>query len=216
VNLLCVLARVPQPGAGKTRLRAGLGHAATDRLASAFVVDVLGWGDEAGDALLVCPTGPFDLLPPTRGNRMMVPQVAGSLGDRIAAAVDTGFAAGASRVVIIGSDCPSLPAWLLERAFSGLDDAASTVIPAFDGGWIALGVDRPLGAVLAGVTWSSESTLSETVVALRAAGRPALMLPPWYDLDEPADLDRLSEDASAARRAPETWAALAALRAPVR
>jgi rSAM/selenodomain-associated transferase 1 len=215
MNLVCVLARAPEAGIGKSRLRARLGEATTDRLAGAFVTDVLRWAEDAADSLLVCHTGPVDLLPPARRSRATVSQVNGDLGDRIVAAVDAGFELGAHHVVIVGTDCPTLPASLLQLAFSELDHAASTLIPARDGGWIALGVDRPLGGALAGVTWSSAATASDTIAALGACGRPPRVLPPWYDLDEPGDLKRLRGDEAARERAPHTWAALADLRVPL-
>lgn len=216
MNLLCILARAPSPGTGKTRIRAGLGDAVTDRLTRAFLDDVLDWSTDAVDAVLVAHDGPAHLLSTERRPRRIVAQVEGDLGDRIAAAVDAGFEAGASRVVIVGSDCPTLPARLLELAFEGLSSAASTLVPARDGGWIALGVDRPLGATLAGVTWSSILTASQTIAALRADGRPPRVLPPWYDIDEPADLERLRRDPVGPVRAPRTHAVLSALLTPTR
>lgn len=212
MNLLCVLARVPSAGSGKSRLRATLGDATTDRLARAFVEDVLDWPQDVADGLLVAHAGPVSLLPPAGSRAVLVAQVDGDLGDRIAAAVDDGFARGATRVVIVGTDCPTLPAALLAAAFSGLSTAPSTVIPAADGGWIALGVDRPLGRILDGVTWSSARAGKQTIEALRADGRRPLVLPPWYDIDEPADLDRIGAETAALARAPRTAAALAEMR----
>ena len=210
-----MLARAPEAGTGKSRLRVQLGDDVTDRLAGAFLADVLRWAEEAADVVLVSHTGSADRLPPAGRTRATVPQVSGSLGDRIAAAVDAGFDLGASRVVIVGTDCPTLPASLLQLAFSELDGAASTLIPADDGGWIALGVDRPLRAALAGVTWSSTTTGTETVAALRDTGRSPRVLPAWFDVDEPGDLQRLLRDEAARERAPATWAALAELRVTV-
>ncbi|MGH7722176.1 MAG: TIGR04282 family arsenosugar biosynthesis glycosyltransferase [Candidatus Dormibacteria bacterium] len=216
MNVLCVLARAPAPGTGKSRLRSSLDGATTDRLALAFLEDVLAWSGEAADATLVASTGPAWLLPPLAPRGVLVPQAEGGLGDRIAAAVDAAFLLGAGAVVILGSDCPTLPAALVEAAFTGLESAASTLIPAADGGWVALGVDRPLGDLLDGVTWSSPATARQTVAALRADGRAPRVLPPWYDIDEPGDLDRLCASPGEAARAPRTAAVLAGMRASVR
>lgn len=209
MNLLCVLARVPVPGVGKSRLRSRLGDAATDRLAHAFAADVLDWATVAADAVLVVHEGPADLLPPARHPvTRCLPQAGGDLGARITAAVDAGFAAGADRVVIVGTDCPTLPDRLVSQAFAGLSLAAATLVPASDGGWIALGVDRPLASALAGVTWSSPLTGDQTIHALRAVGRSPLVLPGWYDIDDPSDLDRVRRDPAASTRAPRTTRAV--------
>ena len=212
MNLLCVLARVPSPGTGKSRLRVRLGDAVTDRLARAFLEDVLDWSGTSADEVLVAHEGPAALLPPCGPAPChLLRQLPGDLGVRIAAAVDAGFARGASRVVIIGTDCPTLPADILQDAFAGLTHAGSTLVPATDGGWIALGVNRPLWAALDGVAWSTELTGGQTIAALQADGRPPLVLPAWYDVDEPADLDRIRGDPGSLARAPRTCAALGAM-----
>lgn len=215
MNLLCVLARAPAPGFGKSRLRASLGDTSADALALAFVEDVLAWPMDQADAVLVAHTGSAFCLPLPAGAGL-VAQDDGDLGQRISGAVDAGFARGAHRVVIVGTDCPTLPATLLRAAFDGLATAASTMVPALDGGWIALGVERPLGAALAGVDWSSSRTGAQTIAALRADGRAPAVLSPWYDIDVAADLDRISGDTAALARAPRTAGVLAGMAPRVR
>ena len=206
VNVLCILARVPSPGVGKSRLRAQLGDRVTDRLAQAFVGDVLNWPVESADEVVVAHDGPPSLLP--AGRWVALPQVTGDLGNRIAGAIDGCFDRGAGRVVIVGTDCPTLPAVLLDAAFGGLSQVSSTLVPAADGGWIALGVDRRLGGALTDVVWSSSRAGEQTIACLRADGRPPRVLPEWYDIDEPADLARLRTDPGGHLRAPRTYAAL--------
>jgi len=145
------------------------------------------------------------------GNCALIPQCNADFGTRLTSAVDAPFAHGAGRVVIVGSDCPTLPEALLMRAFQGLTDHAATLIPARDGGWIALGVRAPLGEALRGVRWSADTTQADTVAALKRDGRLPLILPPWYDVDEPADLARLAEELkspAASERAPHTAASM--------
>ena len=119
-------------------------------------------------------------------------------------------ARGATRVLLIGSDSPTLPRAILAAAFAGLACADATVVPAFDGGWVALGLTRPLGAVLRDVRWSSEATCTETVEALRRSGRAVQVLPPWYDVDTLDDLRRLADEleGQAGLTAPRTAALL--------
>lgn len=207
MNVLCILARAPSPGSGKSRLRSRLGDAATDRLALAFVEDVLNWPMGVADEVVVAYDGAAELLP-AGAWCTCIRQARGDLGDRIAGAVDACFDRGAERVVIIGTDCPTMPAHLLEAAFAGLSRASSTVVPATDGGWIALGVDRPLGGALADVEWSSALTGELTIAALSTDGRPPQVLSAWYDVDEPGDVDRVRADRGGRHRAPRTFAVL--------
>jgi uncharacterized protein len=215
---LVVLARTPLPGVGKTRLRAHLNGRFVDRLCVALARDTLGWARADGWRLLVAHRGPATPLRAVAGPAAtLITQPRNDLGTRIAAAVDAGFAAGAARVVLIGTDSPTMPAALLHAAFDGLDGADATLVPALDGGWIALGVRQPLRDCLNRVRWSAATTFIETETALRVSGRFTLALPPWYDVDEPADLCRLAAEVSgpAGRRAPCSARLLGEMPAPV-
>ena len=216
-DVVVVLARAPQPGEGKTRLRAQLrGHHAgdVDRLVHALAADTLEWAGRAR-SLVVAGRGDAQALrdiAPCFAHH--VAQRGETFGARIENAIAAGFAAGGrdgpSRVVQIGTDSPTLPDWLIDSAFACLGSATDAVlVPALDGGWIALGVARPLhGALTASaVRWSTEHAAADTISALRAGGRDVSVLSPWYDVDDADGLRRLRRDPSAARRAPRTSAA---------
>jgi glycosyltransferase A (GT-A) superfamily protein (DUF2064 family) len=140
-----------------------------------------------------------------------VAQPDGTFGARIEHAISAGFAAGGARVVQIGTDSPTLPAALLDVAFESLRGADDAVlIPAADGGWVALGLARPPGGVLATarVRWSTGHTAADTVDALRGADFRVAVLPPWYDIDGADGLERLRGDPGAPSRAPWSLGAL--------
>lgn len=107
-------------------------------------------------------------------------------------AADAGLADGASRVVIVGADCPTLPATHLWAAASG--DADVLLTPAEDGGYCAVGFRRTHPAMFDGVAWSSPNALAGTVQACKAVGLTIELGPSWYDVDTPADLRRLELD----------------------
>jgi glycosyltransferase A (GT-A) superfamily protein (DUF2064 family) len=211
---LVVLARSPCPGVGKTRLRAVLGNVVDD-LAAAFLADTLAWGARAADRLLVAYRGPRQPVAQLcAGTTQLVEQTGGELGRRITGAVDGAFAGGATQVVLVGSDSPTLPAGLLSVCFSTLARAEAAIVPATDGGWVALAVRRPLGRALTGVPCSTPRTGIATTAALSHDDRAPVVLAPWYDVDDRAGLARLRVDLASggARRAPRT---AAALRGPV-
>lgn len=207
---LVVLGRSPVRGAGKSRLRTSLGDV-VDLLSESFVRDTLGWAAAGRWELLVAHRGPSWPIAAMAGPAArLVPQCHGHLGARIDAAVATAFGHGASRVVVVGTDSPTLPGALVDAAFDGLDTAGATLVPALDGGWVALGIAQPLAGCLATVRWSASTTTVETIAALRLAGRDVVILPPWYDVDEVDDLRRLADElrGPGRRRAPRTAALL--------
>ncbi|MBJ7596425.1 MAG: DUF2064 domain-containing protein [Candidatus Dormibacteraeota bacterium] len=212
MNALVVFGRSPDTGSGKSRLRPLLGSGRVDLLYSAFLEDILGWELPPATTIFVALTAEPNGLTRMAPDATFLVQPAEAFGDRISAAVDSVFAAGAARAVIVGTDSPTLPAVTLAACFDRLSEHRATLVPAADGGWVAMGVDAALDGSLAGVTWSSAQTCDATRAALHRAGRSPLLLDPWYDVDDAAGLARLrrevrSETGSA--RAPRTARVLA-------
>ena len=211
MNTLVVFGRSPAPAAGKTRLRAHLDSDTADSLYHAFFADIASWPMPDETSLLLAVTEPLDGIAAIAPDADVHVQKNADFGERIADAVDTAFARGATRVVIIGTDCPTLPAESIADCFAQLRRHHATLVPAADGGWIALGLDRPIGDGLRGVPWSTSRTCRATERALRRGGRRTRVLPPWYDVDEPGGLQQLRvevRDRCARERAPRTAALL--------
>lgn len=211
MNTLVVFGRSPAASTGKTRLRRELDPETADALCRTFFADVLSWPLPAETSLLLAVTDPLDGLASFATTATVHMQPDSGFGDRLSDAIDAAFTAGAERVVLVGTDAPTLPRETLAACFDELSDHAATIVPASDGGWVALGVDRPLGDALSGVPWSSERTCRATEKALRRAGRKPRVLAPWYDVDDARSLHQLRgelADPRAAQRAPRTAAAL--------
>jgi len=163
-------------------------------------------------------------------------QAGAELGARMAAAIADELAAGASAVVLCGTDSPTLPCAYLQRAAAWLGDDADVVLgPAADGGYYLVGARRPLPELFAtGIRWGTPQVLPATLLRLRelaAAGTRVALLPFFYDVDTPQDLwllachlrlaaatpqssaapDLAAADALTGLHAPATRAALAAL-----
>ena len=72
-----------------------------------------------------------------------------------------------------------------------------------------LGLRAPREAIFSGIPWSTDAVYRRTLEKARDVGLSVLSLDPWYDVDEPEDLERLSRELSAApEEAPRTAAAL--------
>ncbi len=224
---LVVMARSPNRAIGqiKTRLAAALPDA-RDRAAlyRAFLADTLqACRAVAGVALRVAytPEGGSSGFAALGVNAdELLPQRGPDLGARERAVFADLFATGFDRAVLVGSDLPTLPGRYLREAFARLRPGWRRLVlgPTRDGGYYLIGLARPARGgrpavpdVFTGVRWSTPFALDDTLARAAARGWSAVLLPPWYDIDEAADLARLwraLRRPGTARRAPATAAVL--------
>jgi glycosyltransferase A (GT-A) superfamily protein (DUF2064 family) len=105
-------------------------------------------------------------------------------------AISTELARGRPRVMIVGSDSPTLPRAHLERLLSSRADVA--LGPCEDGGYYAISCGKAHPEMFAGVEFSSPGTLGQTVRAARACDLTVELGEPWFDVDSPVELERLA------------------------
>lgn len=197
---VAVMAKAPVPGLAKTRLAPLLGAAGAARAQRRFTLDTL-------HAALSAAPGPVTLwCAPDTGHRFFRAlarhagvdcraQPAGDLGARMAHAVDAHFAARADMPLLLaGTDCPLLSPGQLQAAARALRSHDAVLIPAEDGGYVLLGLRRPIAAVFQAIDWSTPQVLAQTRERLRAAGARWHELPPLWDVDEPADWERMVQE----------------------
>lgn len=119
-------------------------------------------------------------------------QRAGGLGERMYGAFEDLEGEGFERTLILGSDSPTLPIDYVREAFDLLETERDAVLgPTEDGGYYAVGCRIPRAAMFDGVEWSEETTFEQTVEAFERVGYRVRLLPRWWDVDLPEDLDRL-------------------------
>ena len=178
-----VFAKAPEPGRVKTRLLLPPETAAA--LHAAFVRDVVARHQRPGRRVTVWRAGAQDHPLWAGLDARLANQVGADLGERMAHA----FAAeleGDARVVIIGTDSPTLPPRLVDEAFALLDEVPVVVGPACDGGYYLLGARGAVPPCFEGLAWGGDQVLLDTLDAL--AELPHRLLDFWYDVDRPADL----------------------------
>ena len=213
-----VMARSPLGGqAPKTRLADAVGREADRRrLYAAFLQDTIdGCRSVAGAALRVAYTpdggaAGLDTLG-VRGDELLS-QRGADLGARERAAFADLFAAGFRKVVMIGSDLPTLPAEHIRQALEQVAPGTAALGPADDGGYylIALAAPEPGSPVpdlFSGIRWSTASALEDTRAAAGRAGLRVVLVAGWRDIDDAAGLARLRAEVAAETgraRAPET------------
>lgn len=220
-NALIVFARVPEPGAVKTRLTGLLTEAEAARLYDAFLRDGL-------DAYGALPAAVRLYLAPSSGSLPdgLVPdgvtlhtQRGDGLGARMLGAFVEAFVAGYERVVIIGTDHPTLPIAFVERAFEELAAPLATVLgPSDDGGYYLLGMNELYPQLFQGMEYSHPDVFTDTLQRAHATPASVSILPTWYDVDTPEALRRLAADLAADRggEARRTRELMADLRAKYR
>jgi rSAM/selenodomain-associated transferase 1 len=128
------------------------------------------------------------------------------------------FVEGFAKVVMIGSDLPTLPTEHLRQAIDAVDPQTVVLGPAEDGGYYLIALASDAGAtdatvpdLFSNVRWSTPETLDDTWVAAIRADLRVELLPSWYDIDDAEGLERLRAELggdSGRDRSPETRRAL--------
>lgn len=195
---VAVMAKAPLPGFAKTRLIPLLGAAGAARAQRKFTLDTLHTAQSVAPQALTLWCAPhaqqrfFRALHKTAGVVCQV-QSKGDLGNKMQAIVAQHFSGHASPpLLIMGTDCPLLSPGNLQQAAAALADHDVVLIPAEDGGYVLIGLRRSVPEVFENITWSTPQVLQQTRHQLRMAGAHWHELPVLWDIDEPADWQRLA------------------------
>ena len=114
------------------------------------------------------------------------------LGERMANAFARSFELGMDKVVLIGTDCPTLQSNHLNEAFEALTHSDLVVGPATDGGYYLIGMNRRADYLFEGITWSTSQVLSETLNVASQHGLTTTLLCELDDIDTQEDWQRYS------------------------
>lgn len=200
---IAIFAKPPRPGRAKTRLVPALGEVGAARLARAFLQDVWALSDRSWARRVLATTEPGDRSCGLPEGIERWDQGGGDLGARVERVLWRGRPA-----IALGADSPDLPPDYLDAAREALSDADAVFGPAQDGGFYLLGVRHGPQGMLDDLPWSTPDTLSAAEARLRSLGLRTRRIEPWYDVDEPTDLEALLARLSEHERAPRTRAAL--------
>jgi hypothetical protein len=220
MNAPAIFAKAPIAGQVKTRLCPPLTFEQAAALYRCFLLDSVSRACTLADVHVCLAFTPAQSAPLFRALLQVplhyAPQRGGSLGEREANLFTELFQAGYERVVILGSDIPTLPLAYLRDAFALLADPRNDVVigPSQDGGYYLLGARRLHPALFADIPWSTSTVFTETVEQARRSGLTVAQVPAWYDVDAEEDLQQLVVELTPpehAARAPRTRALLARL-----
>ncbi|WP_327121553.1 DUF2064 domain-containing protein [Streptomyces sp. NBC_01341] len=184
VTTLLVIAKEPLPGKVKTRLTPPFSAEEAAELAAAALEDTLRTvlTLPVRRRVLVLEGRPGPWTPPGFD---VLPQCAGTLDERIAAA----FATCTGPALLIGMDTPQITPALLAPALSpaGWDGCDAWFGPAEDGGFWALGLAAPDPCLVRGVPMSRPDTGGLQRARLTGLGLAVRDLPPLRDVDTAED-----------------------------
>jgi rSAM/selenodomain-associated transferase 1 len=209
-----IVAKAPEPGKAKTRLVPRLSPEDAAALYAGFLLDAvqLALGLHWERVSLIHPHGCgaalATLVPP---DVELVEQP----GQGLQAALSYAFehhiqSERFDRVVLIGSDNPTLHLEPIETACRALDRADVSIGPTSDGGYYLLGMRQFHRALFEDIEWSTPRVHAQTVGQAERLGLRVETVQRWFDVDGPADLDRLQRElgASPPSVAPHTRRAL--------
>jgi rSAM/selenodomain-associated transferase 1 len=190
---LIIFVKAPRVGEVKTRLARDLGPEAA-ALAYGQMVETLcrNLGGLAEVELQFTPANAFaEVQQWARSNWLIHPQAPGDLGRRLEVAFEGAFRRGASRVVIIGSDCPAIIPADIHAAWAALRDYDLVLGPAQDGGYWLIGLRRNEPSLFRWMRWSTGAVCRETIQRARRAGLRLKLLRTLSDVDTGKDWERL-------------------------
>ena len=193
---VAILAKAPIAGFAKTRLIPVLGA----RGAAVLQERLVGRAVETACAAAIGPVTlwatPDESHPvfqsiAARLGITLARQADGDLGERMLAAITA-----ANRcVLLIGSDCPALTLEHLRTAADVLRDRApAVVIPAEDGGYVLIALNRDVPRLFEGVEWGTGAVLRQTRARFAEAGVRCVELAERWDVDRPDDYARLQAE----------------------
>jgi rSAM/selenodomain-associated transferase 1 len=194
---LLIVGKAPVPGRTKTRLVPPLSSEEAAELYRGFLLDSVSLGLDLGweRVSVVHPAGARQILADVLPSRVtLVEQSGHGLGDALSSAFERHLAAGFDRVVLIGSDNPTLPREPIRAACAALDEHDLSIGPTLDGGYYLIGMRAPHLGVFENVEWSTPRVYAQTVARAVQLGLRVHAVPAWYDVDEPQDLERLRHD----------------------
>jgi rSAM/selenodomain-associated transferase 1 len=176
-RLLALFAKAPIPGQVKTRLSPPLSFAEAASLYEAMLLDILDQHAAASDADRVLWYAPPEAASwfegaVSRGYRLR-PQCGANLAARMRTVFHAHADEGYERVVLRGTDSPTLPLERISLAFEALERVDLVLCPDRDGGYNLIGLREPCDALF-DLEMSTASVLAADLALIREALSEAL------------------------------------------
>ncbi len=202
-GLLALFAKAPMPGQVKTRLCPPLSFEQAASLYEAMLLDVLDRPLAARGvdrALWFAPASAKAWFEQAAGGYRLCAQQGPDLAERMCRAFQQHAEEGYERIVLRGTDSPTLPDATVAAAFSRLESAPVVLCPDRDGGYNLIGLREPSDPLF-DLELSTATVLDRTLARARELGLGVELLPPHHDVDRFEDLARIRTDERTPRTA---------------
>jgi len=113
-------------------------------------------------------------------------QAKGDLGLKITCAF-TDLLQEYRKVIIVGSDCPTISEYDYRKAFSELADNQLVIGPSTDGGYYLIGLNKNAPFLFKDIEWSTEKVLDQTLQKATQKGISFAQLTTKTDVDHYGD-----------------------------
>lgn len=196
-----IFAKAPIPGTAKTRLIPKYGSQKAAELHAAMlkqIVDTVAQWGKCDIQLWCTPDSGHDLFKELTQKYPLSlhTQEGDDLGQRMYNAFFCVLKKYDS-AIIVGTDCPTLNASLLEQAHNKLNEDLDAVIaPATDGGYVLLGLKKLHVKLFSSINWGTETVFDQTMRRLELLDLRWYKLDDQWDVDRPGDVIRLKRLAS--------------------
>jgi len=190
---ILIFTKPPLAGKCKTRLIPCLGEHGAAQLQESLLLKIISdliefnlcpfeiWQSEESNYFTQLQVGSELVINTQQGN---------DLGERMSNAMSNGLLA-SEGVLIIGSDCAEYTESYFEKAIRSLLNQKSVIGPAYDGGYLLIGLTRLYPELFLNIKWGSSQVLARTLKALNNLSIHYSTLEPLHDIDRPEDLPLL-------------------------
>lgn len=197
-SALIIMAKEPKIGSTKTRLCPPLRADQAAQFYEALLWDTIEMAAGVpGIDLAIAITPPesseyFKQIAPPE--TILIPVACADIGECLAYVLSRLLDMGYQRVMALNSDGPSLPPEYIQTAIQSLDQHDLVLGPAEDGGYYLVGLQQNQPNIFMGIDWSTHHVLAQTLQIAEQRSLTVHLLPPWYDVDTAADIDRLRDE----------------------
>ena len=191
---IIIFAKYPAQNMAKTRLQPALGSNGAARMAQKLLLHSVEQAVATDYVVELCvspvPANPCWQVLDLPRTLQWTAQAEGDLGVRLLTASQQALNQ-YQKIVLVGTDCPSLTAQRIQAAVHQLDQHDVVMIPASDGGYVLLGFKHADESLFSNITWSVDSVAAVTQQRIAALGWTLAILEPLHDIDDPDDLQHL-------------------------